>query len=146
MTIHVSLKRTNLNLFNISAPNCCIWQHIGGNCSATHIQKLTNVLVIPLTQLHRHLIDLSKPILQFEINRNSEEEGPSLTGEFLTHLETYMGFLGIFIASIGVYFLKKFLCRPASPRCQPYTPVSLCHATVDDDVEATPIYRSGGKV
>ena len=58
-----------------------------------------------------------------------------------------MGFCGtIFIASMGIYCLKKAWCRPTSPKCWPYTPTSLWHAIVDDDVEAAPIYKSGGKM
>ena len=125
ITIYVSLKKANLNSFNVSAPDFHVWQHIGSNWSTTHIQKLTNVPEILITQLYSHLIGQSKHSLPFEINRSSEEEGPTLIGKFLTHPGTYMGFLGmIFIASIGIYCLKKFWCRPASPRYQSYTPAS----------------------
>ena len=53
------------------------------------------MLEIPLTQLYRHLIGQSKPILPFEMIKSSEEEGPSLIGKFLTNPGTYMGFLGM---------------------------------------------------
>ena len=109
MTIHVSLERANLKSCNISAPEFCIWQHIGHNWSTMLLQKLANVLEIPITQLYSHQIGQSKPILPSQMNRSSEEEGPSLVGKFLTHPGTYMGFLGmVFIASMGVYCLKKF--------------------------------------
>ena len=74
MTIYVSLERANLNSFNVSAPCFHVWQHTGSNWATTHIQKLANVLQIPITQLNRHLVGQSKPILSFEINRSSEEE------------------------------------------------------------------------
>ena len=101
----------------------------------------------PITQLSSYLIGQTRPILPFEINGSLEEGGPSLIGKFLTQPWTYMGFLGtIFIASMGIYCLKKFWCRPALPHHRPYTPASSWHAIVDDDVEAAPIYRSRGQV
>ena len=118
MTIYVFLERENLNSFNISAPDFHIWQYIGSNWSTGYIQKVANVLEIPVIQLYSHLISQSKPSLPFEMNRSSEDEGPSLIGRYLTYSGTHMGFLGmIFIASMGIYCLKKFWCRPASPRC-----------------------------
>ena len=146
MTTHVSLERANLNSFIISAPDFHILQHIGSSWSITHIQKLADVLEIPITKLYSHLIGQSKPILPFEINRSSEEEGPSLIGKFRTYPGTYMGFHGtIFSACMGIYYLKNFWCRPTSSRCWPYSPALSWHTTVDDNVEAAPIYRSGGK-
>ena len=116
MTIYISLERAYLNSFNVSAPDFHIWQHIGINWSTTHIKKLANVPEIPITQLYRYWIGWSKPILLFEMNR-SLDEGCSLMGKFLTHPGTYIRILGmIFIAGMGIYCLKKLLCRPASPR------------------------------
>ena len=77
MTIHVSLKRANLNAFDVSAPDFHVWQHIVSNWSISHIKKLANVLEITITQPYSHLIDQSKPILLFGMNRSLEEEGPS---------------------------------------------------------------------
>ena len=69
----------------MSVLDFCFWQHIGSNRSATHIQKLANLLEIPIKQLYSHLIGQSKHILQFEMNRSPEKEGPSLIGKFLTY-------------------------------------------------------------
>ena len=147
MTKHACHSRVNLNSFNISAPDCHIRQHIGSNWSSTHMQKLANVLEIPVIQLYRHLICQSKPILPFEMKWSSEGKGPSLIGKFLIYSGTYLGFLGmIFITSRGIYCLKKFWCRPATPRHWPYTPTLSWHVIVNDDVEVALIYRSGGKV
>ena len=109
MIIHVLLERVNLNSLNISAPDTYVCQHIGSNWSTTHLQKLANVLEIPITQLYRYLICQSKPILPSEMSRSLEEEGTSLIGKFLTHQGTCMGFLGmILIASMDIYCFKKF--------------------------------------
>ena len=75
MIIYISLKRQNLNLFNVSAPDFHVWQHISSNWSTSHLQELAKVPEIPITQLYSHLISQSKPILPFEMNRSSEEEG-----------------------------------------------------------------------
>ena len=117
---YTSLERANLNSFNVSSPDFCIWQHIGSKWSTTHIKKLVNVQEILLTAL----------ILPFEMNSSSEEEGPSLTGKFLTHTGTYMGFLSmIFIASMEIYCLKKFLvwtCLTKGPTLYPSF-IITCH-------------------
>ena len=47
---------------------------------------------------------------------------------------------------IGVYWFKRFWIRPATPRHQPFSVVSLQHAIMDDDVEVAPIYRCRDKV
>ena len=92
------------------------------------------------------MIDQGEPILQSEITKDTEEE-PILTWKLLAHPGTYTGTTGMaFVVCIGVYGLERFWWRPANQRCCPYTPVSLWHATVGDDVEVTPIYRSGGTV
>ena len=147
MTIHVSLKRANLNSFNVSAPDFHVWQHFGSNWSTAQIQKLANVSKKQVTQLYSHLIGHSKTIQPFGMNRSSEEEGSSLIGKFLSHTGTYLGFPGMtYIASMGIYCSKKFLGRPVSPMCWPYTQASSGQAIVDDDLEGASLYKSGGKV
>ena len=56
ITMHVSLDRANINTINISMTNLCIWQVL----IATVPQDL-------ITQLSKHMISHSKPILPFEI-------------------------------------------------------------------------------
>ena len=63
------------------------------------------------------------------------------------HAWKYIGTMGmIFIVCIVVYCFRRFWLRPAIPRHQLYYPVSLQHAIVDENIEAAPIFRSGGTV
>ena len=72
MTIHVSQNKLNLNAINVLTPDFCIWQHFGSNWPTAHIQKLAHIPEIPISHLYKHLIGQSEPILQFEINRDTE--------------------------------------------------------------------------
>ena len=47
---------------------------------------------------------------------------------------------------IGFNCFKRFWFKPATPRHWPYSPVSMWHGIVDDNVEAAKIYRRGGLV
>ena len=146
VTMYMSLNKANLNTINISTPDFHISQHFSSNWNTAHRQKLADVPEFPITQLCKHMIGLGEPILPFEINRDMEE-GPCLTWKLLTHPGTYIGTIGvIFVVCIGIYCLKGFWCWSATPRYQPYSPVSLWHAVVDNTVEVAPIYRSRGMV
>ena len=122
VAMHVSLHKANFNIFNVSTPDFCIWQQFDSNW--THMQKLVDISEVPITQLYKHVIGQSEPILQFDINRDMED-GPSLTWKLLTHPETYIGAISvIFVACICFYCLKRFWCRPVTPRCKSYSLVS----------------------
>ena len=137
LTVHVSLNKANLNTIDISTPDFCIWQHFSSNWTAIHLEKLVDIPEIPVAQLYKHMIDHDGPTLLFQINRNTKEE-TSFIWKLLAYPGTYTGTIGmVFISYIGVYW-----CRPATQRCQPYSPVSLQLAIVDDDVEVAPIFRS----
>ena len=85
-------------------------------------------------------MDTSEPVHSFTIK--DDDEDPSFIWTILMHPGTYTGTIGmIFAVCIAIYYLKIFWFRPFIPRCQLYSPVSLCHAIVDDDVEVAPIYR-----
>ena len=76
-----------------------------------------------------------------------DDEDPSLMWTILIHPGTYIGTIGmIFAVCIGVYYFKRFWFRPSISKQQPYSPVSLQNAIVDDDVEVASIYRSAGMV
>ena len=76
-----------------------------------------------------------------------DDEVSSLIWTILKHHGTYIGNICmIFAVCIGVYCFKRFWIRPAPPGHWPYSPVSLWHAIVDDDVDVAPIYRCRGKV
>ena len=81
MTIHASLNQANLNAFNFSTPGFHIWQHFGSNWTIAYVQKLADVPEIQITQIYKHMIGQSEPILLFEINRDTEE-GLLLHGSF----------------------------------------------------------------
>ena len=110
------------------------------------MQKFADAPEIPITQIYKHVIGQSEPILPFEINGDMNK-GPSLTQKLLIHPGTYIGTIGMIVAiCVGAYCFKRSLFRPATLRYWPYSPVSLKHAIVDDEVEAVPIYRGGGTV
>ena len=96
---------------------------------------------VPVAQLYRGMINNNEPIHSLTIKDN---ENPTIIWTILKHTGTYIGSISmIFVLCIGIYCLK-FCIRPASPRCQPYSTVSLQHAIVDD-VEVAPIHRHKGK-
>ena len=50
MMMNVSLDTANINAVNISTPDFRIWQHFNSNWTSSHLQKLGNVPVVPVTQ------------------------------------------------------------------------------------------------
>ena len=142
--MNISLDTANINAINISTLDFRIWQHISRNWTQPHLQKLTNVPEVPVTQHYRDMINASEPIHSFTIK--DDDEDSSLIWTILKHPGTYIRTISmIFVLCIGVYCFR-FWIRPASHRHWPYFPVSLQHAIVDDDVEVTPIYRCRDKV
>ena len=54
--------------------------------------------------------------------------------------------MGLLIsAGLGVFFCYFFWCQPARLAYQPLQPGTTQYTIVDDDVEATSIYRCDGK-
>ena len=142
MVMNVSLDTANINAINITTLDFRIWKHFSRYWTPLHLQKLENIPEVLVTQLYRGMINTSEPIYPFNIKDN---EDPSLIWTFSKHPGTYRGAINmIFVLCIGVNGLE-FWIRPASPWCQSYSPVSLQHAIVDDDVEVAPIYRHRGK-
>ena len=131
---------------NISTQNSRIWQHFNGNGTTPYPQKLTNVPDVPITLLYKYMIDTSEPVHSFTFNKDDDKD-QFLMWTILMHPGKYIGTIGmIFTVCIGVYCFKRFWFRPDTPRYWPYSPVLLWHAIVDENVEAAPIYRSGGTV
>ena len=90
------------------------------------------------------MINANKSIHSFTI-KDDDDSSPIWT--ILKHHVMYIATIGmIFAVCLDVYCFKGFWIRPATLRHQPYSPVSLQHAIVDDDVEVATIYRCGGKV
>ena len=106
---------------------------------------MATVTQVPVTQLYKHIIDTSESVHSFTIK--DDDKDPYRMWTIIMYPGIYIGTIGmIFVVCIGVYWFKRFLVRPATPRCQPYFPISSQHAIVDDDVEVAPIYRCGGMV
>ena len=57
MVMNVILDTANINAFNISTLDFSTWQHFSRNWTQPHLQKLTNVPKVPLTQLYRDMIN-----------------------------------------------------------------------------------------
>ena len=85
MIINVSLDTANINTINISSLDFRIWQHV----SRPHLQKLTNVPKVPVTQLHRDMINASEPFHSFTIKDNDDDS--FLIWTILKHPGTYIG-------------------------------------------------------
>ena len=47
-------------------------------------------------------------------------------------------------AGLGIFCCYFFWCQPARLACQPLQPDTMQYTTVDDDVEAAPVYRCNG--
>ena len=91
------------------------------------------------------MINTCEPIHSVTIK--DEDQGPSHSWTILTRPGTYIGnIVMIFTVCIAIYCFKRFQIRPATPSPQPYSPVSLWHAIVDDDIEVAPTYRCRGMV
>ena len=133
MVMNVSLDTANINGLSILTLDFRIWQHFSRNSNQPHLQKWANIPKVPVTQLYRDMINNSEPIHSFTIK---DDEDPSLIWTILKHPGTYIGTISlILVLCIGVYCFK-FQIRPASPRCWPYSPVSLWHAIVPKVLKA----------
>ena len=122
--MNVSLDIANINAINISTLDFRIWQHFSSNWTSPHLQKLAYLPDVPVAQLYKHMIDTSEPVHSFTIK--DDDDDPSLIWTILMHHGTYIGTIGIiFTVCLGVYCFKKFWIRPAIPRYQSYSPVSL---------------------
>ena len=62
MMMNVSLDTTNINTVNISTPDFRTWQHFNGNWTTCHLQKLTTVPEVPVTQFYKHMINTSETV------------------------------------------------------------------------------------
>ena len=125
MMINVSLDTANINAINISAPDFRIWPHFNSNKPTHHLQKLANVYVVPVTQVYKHMINISGPVHSFTFSKDDDKDS-SLIWTILMHPRTNIGTIGtIFTVCIGVYCFKRFWFRPASPGTNTILPVSL---------------------
>ena len=82
VTMHVSLYKATFNTINVSTQHFQIWQHFHSNQTTAYIQRLADVLEIPMAHLYKHMIGQSETVLPFEINREMKE-GTSLKYKLL---------------------------------------------------------------
>ena len=145
MMMNVSLDTANITTINVSTLDLRIWQHFNSNWTKPHLQKVANVTEIPVAQLYKHMIKASEPVHSFTIK--DDDKDPSLIWTILTYPGAYIGTICTFSLYVWVSIaFKRFWFKPAIPKCQPYSPVSMQHAIMEYDVEVAPIYRSGGMV
>ena len=105
VVMNVSCNAAIINVINISTLDFRIWQYFSRNWTQPHLQKLTNVPELSVTQLYRYMINTSETIHSFTIK--DDDEDSSLLWIILKHPGTYIGTIGmIFAVCIGVYCFK----------------------------------------
>ena len=72
MMMNVSLYTTNINAINISTPDFRIWQHFNSKWTTPHLQKLTYVPEVLVTQLYKHMINICEPVHSFTFNKDDD--------------------------------------------------------------------------
>ena len=135
LNVNISLDMANLQAVNISALHFCIWQHMGNNHSETQLQHLATIPSIPVHKVYQHLLN-SSPMtstFQYEAIRRYEYSME------LVHPSRNIHF------RIGLFCCYFFWCWPARLVCWPLQSGNTQYTTVDDNVEAAPIYRCKGK-
>ena len=93
MVMNVSLDTTYINAINISTLGLKIWQHFSRNWTQLHLQNLTNVLEVPVTQFYRDMISTSEPIHSFTIK--DDDKNSSLILTISKHPGIYLGTISI---------------------------------------------------
>ena len=141
--VNISLDMANHHI-NISSLDFCIWQHLEKHQNESQLQHLAIIPLVPVGQLCSHMAKGIQHITPF-----SPEESTGDTDSIWTlflHTGVYVMAIGLFIpAGLGIFCCYFFWCQPARLVCQPLQPGTMQYTIVDDDVEATPIYRYNGK-
>ena len=141
VAINISLTVVKLNMINISALDFCIWQLLENHQNETQLQHLASIPSVPVNQLYKHMISGTNPITPF----TSPEESTGYTVSIWTlfsHTGVYVMAIGLLIpAGLGIFCCYFFWCQPTRLVHQPLQPGSMQCTIVDDDVEASPIYR-----
>ena len=100
---------------------------------------------VPVAHLYKHMIDHNEPILPFNLADESVDDTASIWTPF-SHTGIYIMAIGLLVPTgLGIFCWYFFWCWPAILAFQPFESGSSWHTIVDDDVEATSIYRSNGK-
>ena len=63
--VTISLNKANLNVINISAPECRIWQHLEDHWNRTLLHHLVNIPLMPNDKLYKQMVNTNGPINPF---------------------------------------------------------------------------------
>ena len=141
--VNISLDMANLSMINISSMNFHIWQHLDKRQNESQLQHLASIPSVPVGQLYSHMTKSFQHITPF-----SPEESTGDTDSIWTlfsHMGVYVTAIGsLVLAGLGIFCCYFFWCWPARLACQPLQPGTMQYTIVDDDVEATLIYRCNG--
>ena len=86
-----------------------------------------------------------QPITPFTSPEESTGDTASIWKLF-SHTGVYVTAIGLLIpAGLGIFCCYFFWCQPTRLVCQPLQPGTMQYTSVDDDVEAAPIYRYDSK-
>ena len=145
LTVNISLDMANLNVVNISSLDFHIWQHLKDHRNETQVHHLFSIPSVPIAQLYKNMISGLKTITHFTSPNESIDDTDSIWTLF-SHTWVYVIAIGSLIpAGLGIFYCYFFWCWPPRLACWPLQPGSTWYTIVDDDVEATPIYRCDGK-
>ena len=146
LAVNISLDIANLHMTNISSLDFCIWQHLRDHRNETQLHHLTTIPSIPVNKIYQSMTNGTQYITPFTTADESTGDTYSIWTLF-SHTGIYVTVIGLLIpAGLGIFYCYFFWCRPARLVCQPLQPGNIQYTIVDDDVEATPIYRCDGKV
>ena len=122
-----------------------MWQHLEKHQNETQLHHIINIPSVPVNQLYKHMVNGIHPTTPF----TSPEESTGDTVPIWTlfsHTGVYAMAIGLLIpAGLGIFCCYFFWCQPARLACCPLQPGTMQYTTVDDDVEAAPIYRCDGR-
>ena len=145
LEVNISLDTANLNIFNISSLDFCIWQDLEDQRNETQLQHLATIPLIPVSKIYHNVISGTQHITLFNTADESTGDTDSIWTLFL-HPGIYVTAIGSLIpAGLGIFCCYFFWCQPASLVCWPLQPGNMQYTTVDDDVRVAPIYRCDGK-
>ena len=138
-------QQANLNVINISSLKFRIWQHLEDHWSRTKLHHWVNIPSIPIDQLYKQMDNSNGPINPFKTTDESIGDTVSVWTLF-SHADIYVMAIGLLIpAGLGIFCCYFFWCWPARLAHWPLQSGSTWYTIVDDNVEATPIYRCDSK-
>ena len=117
LDVSVSIHMANLHMINISAQDFHIWQHLGSNISEAQLQHLTTIPSIPVHKICQHMLNITPPIMSFDMDEESTEYTKSIWTLFL-HTGMYVTAIGLLIpAELVLFCCYFFWCWPARLAC-----------------------------